>query len=63
MPPPQLGRIAGSFIVLKEKDFQTGIRIGGDMRSSFFGGILVIKADVKRSQQDHDGGLRGYCLE
>ena len=33
------------------------------MHSSFFGGILVIKAGVRRSQYVHDGGLLGYCLE
>ena len=33
------------------------------MHSSFFGGILVIKAEVRKSRADGDGGLRGYCLE
>jgi len=43
--------------------FQIGIRIGTNMHSSFFGGILVIKAGVRRSQYDRDGGLLVYCLE
>ena len=30
------------------------------MHSSFFGGILVIKAGVRRSQYVHDGGRLGY---
>ena len=34
-----------------------GIRIGKDAHSSFFGGVVVIKADIRRSQCDHDGGL------
>ena len=33
------------------------------MRSSFFGGILVIKAELGTSCHDPDGGLLGYCLE
>ena len=62
--PTPLERFARHFIV-KRRDtgFQIGIRIGTDMQSSFFGGILFIKAAVRRSQPDHDGGLLGYCLE
>ena len=52
------------FIVKRRKTgFQIGIRIGANMHSSFFGGILVIKGGVRRSRYDHDGGLLGYCLE
>ena len=59
-----LGRIAGSFIVKRRRTgFQIGIRIGADMHSSFFGGIVVIDAGVRRSWPDLDGGLLGYCLE
>ena len=33
------------------------------MQSSFSGGVLVIKAGVRRSRHDPSGGLLGYCLE
>ena len=59
-----LERIARSFIVKRRKTgFQIGIRIGVNMHSSFFRGILVIKAGVRRSRYDHNGGPLGYCLE
>ena len=62
--PPHLGKDFGRFMVKRRKTgFQIGIRIGTNMHSSFFGGILVIKAGVRRSQYDHDGGLLGCCLE
>ena len=61
--PTPLGRIMGSFIVKRRKTgVQIGIRIGTNMHSSFFGGILVIKVGVRRSQPDYDGGLLVYCL-
>ena len=40
-----------------------GTRIGTNMHSFFFGRILGIKAGVRRSRYDHDGGLLGYCLK
>ena len=33
------------------------------MHFSFFGGILVITAGVRRSWHDPGGGLLSYCLE
>ena len=59
-----LERIARSFTVQRRKaGFQIGIRIGINMRSFFFGGLLATKAGVRESQYDHDGNLLGYCLE
>ena len=50
------------FIAKRRKTgFQIGIRIGTDMHS-FFGGILVIRAGVRRSQHDPSGGLLGYFI-
>ena len=47
---PPLERIVRSFILKRRKTgFQIGIRIGTNRHSSFFGGILVIKAGVERS--------------
>ena len=62
---PSIGKNCGEFYSKKEKNtgFQVGVRIGADMHSSFFGGILVIKAEVRKSRADGDGGLQGYCLE
>ena len=51
---PPLGSIVGSFTAKRRKTgFRIGIRIGTNMHS-FFGGILVIKAGVRRSRPDHD---------
>ena len=52
-------------MVKKEKNrfFRRGIRIGANLQSPFFGGVLDIKAAVRRPQRDHDGGLLGYGLE
>ena len=64
LPLPPLGRIEPSFIVKRRKtSFQIGIRIGANMHSSFFVGVLVLKASIRRSRHDHDGGLLDYCLE
>ena len=61
---PPLERIVRSSVVKRKKiGFQGRNRIRTNMHPSFFEGILVIKAGVRRSQQDHDGGLLGYCLE
>ena len=64
---PLLGKNFEEFYSKKKKKkktgFQIGVRIGTNMHFSFFGGILVIKAGVRRSRPDHDGGLLGYCLE
>ena len=44
--PPPLERIMRSFIVKRRKTgFHMGIRIVTSIRSSFFGGILVIKLE------------------
>ena len=47
----------------RETGFQTRIRIGANLHFSFFGGILVIKADLRRPLLDPGGGLLGCCLE
>ena len=53
-----------SFIVKRRKTgVKIRIRIGTHMPSAFFGGILVIKAGVRRSPYDHGRGLLGYGLE
>ena len=58
------GRIPGSLSPKRRKTgIQMRITIGANMHSSFFGGILVIEADVRRSQSDPGGGLLDYCLE
>ena len=59
----KIGKKCEEFYSKQEKNsFQIGIRVGTNMYS-FFGGILVIKAGVRRSRPDHDGGLLGYCLK
>ena len=64
---PSTGKNYGSFIVKKKREreivFQIGIRIGTNMNTSFFGGILAIKAELRGSWHDHDGGLLGDCLK
>ena len=66
VPPPPIETNCREFYSKKEKnrfsDWNQD-RIGTNMHSSFFGGILVIKAGDRRSQPAHDGGLLGYCLE
>lgn len=55
--------IVGSFIVKRRKTgFQIRIRVGANMHSSFFLGILVIEAGIRRSQHDPGGGLLGYGI-
>ena len=47
---PSFGKNCGEFYSKKEKNrFSIGIEMRANMHSSFFGGILVIKADVRRS--------------
>ena len=47
----------------RKRGFQIRIRVGADMHSSFFWGILVIEAGTRRSWHDLGGGLLGYCLK
>ena len=61
---PSTGKNCGALYSNKEKNrFQIGITIGVNLHSSFFGGILVIKAGLRRSWHEHGDGLLGYYLE
>ena len=63
-PVPSIGKNCGEFYSKKEKNrFSARNRIGADLHSSFSGGLLVIKPDIRRSWHDHDGGVLGCCLK
>ena len=58
---PSIGKNCREFFSKKEKNrFSYKNQDWGRHAFFFIGGILDIKADVRRSQHDHDGGLLGY---
>ena len=46
----------------RETGFQIRIRVGKNLHSSFFQGILVIKASVRRPQRNPGGDHLGYGI-